>query len=282
MGERSFLFVPGIDEKKIAKAMQSSADVIVLDLEDSVIPAQKEMARANVARIITEGSNKPMLVRINSVSTPWALLDLLAVIPQKPYGIMLPKSEKASDVEKVSWISEQLGGADSELRIYPLIESAAGVERALEIAQASRRIHRLVFGALDYLLDLGLDYNSDPSLLAYPRARLVGISAMTGLEGPVDTVFPLINDEEGLQRDTLEAKTMGFTGKLIIHPLQIEIVNGLFTPSSTQIEEARQIVEVYKEAQLAGKGAIQWKGKMLDEPVLKRAQRVLEQVFKNA
>lgn len=277
MRDRSFLFVPGNDEKKIAKALQSTADVIVFDLEDSVIPAQKEWARANVVGILAERLGKPMLVRINSVSTPWALQDLLAVLPQKPYGIMLPKSELACDIKKVCWVSEQLTGADSEPRIYPLIESAAGVERALEIAQASRRICRLVFGALDYLLDLGLDYNSDPSLLAYARARLVGISAITGLEGPVDTVYPVFNDEEGLLRDTLEAKKLGFAGKLVIHPRQIEIVNRVFSQSSAQIEEAKQIVKVYKEAQLEGKGAIQWKGKMIDEPILKRAQRVLQQ-----
>lgn len=277
MRGRTFLFAPSSDVKKAEKALASTADIVVLDLEDAVAPSEKDQARTNIATLLKGERIKPVLVRINAVTSPWALKDLLAVLPLNPDGVMLPKAEIATDVKKVCWTISQLLGADNETGIYPLIETAAGVEQALEIARASRRVRRLVFGALDYSLDLGLNYTGDPSTLAYARARLVGASAAARLEGPVDTVYPALKDEEGLRQDTLAGKLLGFKGKLIIHPAQIGIVNEMFTPPAEEIEEARQIVEVYRQAQAEGKGAVQWKGKMLDEPVLKRAEQVLAQ-----
>ncbi len=277
MRGRTFLFAPASDLKKAEKALASAADIVVLDLEDAVALSEKEQARANIESLLKAGNAKPVLVRINAVTSPWALKDLLAVLPLNPDGIMLPKAEIATDAKKVCWIITQVMGTDSEIGIYPLIETAAGVEQALAIAQASRRVRRLVFGALDYSLDLGLNYTGDSSTLAYARARLVGASAAARLEGPVDTVYPALKDEEGLRKDTLAAQLVGFKGKLVIHPAQIEVVNEMFTPPAEEIEDARQIVSVYRQAQAEGKGAVQWKGKMLDEPVLKRAEQVLAQ-----
>lgn len=275
MSRCTFLFAPGSDRKKSEKAMASEADVIILDLEDAVAMTEKEQARENIIGMLVKSQSKPVLVRINALSTIWSLQDLLAVVPLKPLGIVLSKTESAFDVKKVSWIIDQLIGKEGEVDIYPLIESARGVEEAVNIAQASKRIKRLIFGALDYTLDIGLSYTNDPLIHSYARARLVAASAVAGIEGPIDTVYPAFKDEKGLRRDTLEGKKMGFKGKLVIHPAQIAIVKELYTPTPEETEEARQIVEVYLQALAEGKGAIQWQGKMLDEPVLKRAQQVL-------
>lgn len=275
MSARTFLFAPGSDLAKVDKALASAADIVIIDLEDAVAPQEKERARANVVEVLRAKPTKSVLVRVNSLSTAWALPDLLAIVPLLPHGIVIPKAQSNIEIKIVSWVIEQLAGVNSGIDIYPLIETATGVEKATSIAKASARVKRLIFGALDYSLDLGLSYSGDPTVLAYARARLVVASAAAGLEGPIDTVYPGFKDEDGLRRDTLEAKKLGFKGKLVIHPAQIIPVNEVFTPSEVEFEEAHQIVEVYRQAQAEGKGAVQWKGKMIDEPVLKRAEQIL-------
>lgn len=279
MSGRTFLFAPGSDKKKTQKAIVSEADVIILDLEDAVALSEKVQARENIMEILTNERTKPIFVRINALSTPWALQDLLSVVPLNPDGLVLPKTESDVDVKKVCWIIDQLLGEEGGIGVYPLIETACGVEEVVTIARASKRVKRLIFGALDYSLDIGLSYTGDSSTYYYARARLVAASAIAGLEGPVDTVYPAFKDEEGLRQDTLEGKKIGFKGKLVIHPTQIALVNKLFTPTSEEYEEARQIVGIYLQAQAEGRGAIQWKGKMLDEPVLKRAQQVMKLII---
>lgn len=275
MSGRTFLFAPGSERQKSEKALASDADVIILDLEDAVAITEKEHARASIVQLLSEKRTKLVLVRINSLSTTWALQDLLSIVPLKPDGIVLPKTESALDVKKVCWVIDQLLGKECDLGIYPLIETACGVEEAVTIAQASKRIKRLIFGALDYSLDIGLNFTGDPFTYSYARARLVAASAVAKLQGPIDTVYPAFRDEKGLRKDTLDGRKIGFKGKLVIHPAQITIVNQLYTPSVEEFEEARQIVEACMQAQVEGKGAIQWQGKMLDEPVLRRAQQVL-------
>ena len=161
--------------------------------------------------------------------------------------------------------------------IYPLIETAAGIADAKSIALASLRVKQLIFGALDYSLDLGIAYDRESEALTYARNRLVAASAQAKLPGPIDTVYPHVKDDEGLRLDSLRAKALGCKGKLVIHPGQVEIVQNVFSPSEAEIEEAKEIVMIYQKAQSEGIGAVQWKGKMLDEPVLKRAQQILRE-----
>ncbi len=292
MKSRVFLFAPGSDLKKAEKALGSAADLVILDLEDAVAPSEKERARLNVVELVRAHREREVLVRVNALSTPWALQDLLAVVPEKPYGIVLPKAESASDVARVSWVIDQLLGemqgkingtvgapavGDVGLVIYPLIETAAGVANADSIALASSRVKQLIFGALDYSLDLGIAYDSESEALTYARNRLIGASAQAKLPGPIDTVYPSVKDEEGLRRDSVKGKALGFKGKLVIHPGQINVVQNVFSPSEAELEDAKAIVQVYQKAQAEGIGAVQWKGKMLDEPVLKRAQQILSE-----
>lgn len=289
MKSRVFLFAPGSDVKKAEKALASTADLVILDLEDAVAPAEKERARSQVAELVKAHRERDVLVRVNALSTVWALQDLLAIIPVQPYGIVLPKAEPAH-VARVSWVIDQLLGTvkkgtadnsgarvstESGPVIYPLIETASGVANAGSIAVASKRVKQLIFGALDYCLDLGIAYDSESEALTYARNHLVAASAQAKLPGPIDTVYPSVKDSEGLRKDSLTAKALGFKGKLVIHPGQIEVVQEVFSPSAAEIEDAQEIVRVYQEAQAQGIGAVQWKGKMLDEPVLKRAQQVL-------
>lgn len=280
MKSRVFLFTPGSDIKKAEKALGSAADYVILDLEDAVAPLEKKHARANVVELLQSHQGREVLVRINALTTPWALQDVLAIVPVKPSGIVVPKAEAAEDIAKISWLIEQLldsrdGETGNGPVIYPLIETAAGLVNAERIAVASHRVKQLIFGALDYSLDLGITYDSESEALNYARNRLVAASAQAKLPGPIDTVYPNVKDVEGLKRDSLKARALGFKGKLVIHPVQIEIVESVFSPSESEIEEAKEIVQVYQKAQSEGVGAVQWKGKMLDEPVLKRAQQVL-------
>lgn len=282
MKTRVFMFSPGSDRIKSKKALESAADVIILDLEDAVVPSEKEQARLNVAEAVRTYRNRQVLVRINALSTPWALQDLLTVVPELPTGIVLPKSETASDIIKASWVIDQLNSDKSAkdekgIGLYPLIETAAGIAQAESIAQASSRVRRLIFGALDYSLDLGISYDRESEAINFARNRLVLASVQSKLPGPIDTVYPNVKDTEGLKQDSLKAKALGFKGKLIIHPGQIEIVNTIFSPSPVELEEAAEIVEVYQKAKAEGIGAVLWKGKMLDEPVLKRAHQILEE-----
>ncbi len=221
MKSRAFLFAPGSDLKKTEKALGSAADIVILDLEDAVAPSEKERARLNVVELVRAHRSREVLVRVNALSTPWALQDLLAVAPEKPYGIVLPKAESASDVGRVSWVIDQLlGGVQEEtgatpglsaggnvgLAIYPLIETAAGIANTESIALASLRVKQLIFGALDYSLDLGIAYDRESEALTYARNRLVTASAQAKLPGPIDTVYPNVKDDEGLSRTALEQK----------------------------------------------------------------------------
>lgn len=274
MRTRTFLFAPGSDAKKAEKALLSNADVIILDLEDAVAPTEKKGARGIIVGLLRAERRKPILVRINSGLTTWALADLLAIVPWQPDGIVVPKASP-SDIQKVCWVVEQLAGLEHKIGIYPLIETAGGVEEALATAQAGREVRQLIFGALDYCADVGLTFTGDPFPVSYARSRLAVASAAAGLPGPIDTVYPGFKDEEKLRQDTLEGKKLGFRGKLVIHPAQIDVVNELYSPTQEEISEARQIVEVYEQAKAVGLGSVQWKGKMLDEPVLKRAQQII-------
>lgn len=274
MSSKVFLFAPGSDMKKAEKALGSQADSVILDLEDAVAPSEKVQARTNVAQLLERQRSKQVLVRINALTTVWSLQDMLAILPQSPDGILLPKTESTADVQALSWVMDQVGG-QGETKIYPLIETAAGVENAKEIVQASQRIGQLFFGALDYYLDLGLSYTEDPECALYARSRLVAASVSGKLPGPIDTVYPVIKDEDGLRRDCVNAKKLGFRGKMIIHPAQIPVVQEVFASSKEELQDAKQIVDIYEKAQLEGKGAIQWKGKMLDEPVLRRAKQIV-------
>lgn len=277
---RSFLFVPADSERKIAKAMAAAADSLILDLEDAVAPANKDAARRLAAEALTGRVRPDIGVRVNAIDTPWYLADLCAVARAGPRFVMLPKCEGAADVVRLAHqldlLEAQAGIAAGSIGILPLVtESAAAVLRC-DFTGASSRLIGLCFAAEDLSTDLGIAPRSPagryraPMLLA--RATVPLAAAAAGVPA-IDTPYPVPGDLDGLRRESADALADGFSGKLCIHPGQIDIVNEAFSPSAAEIDWARKIVTAFDAAQ--GSGVISLDGKMVDRPHLARAQQLL-------
>jgi citrate lyase subunit beta/citryl-CoA lyase len=267
---RSFLFAPGSNEKLIVKALNSSADAVIIDLEDAVAVAEKENARAIAVSISIMPRNKPLYIRVNSAKCSFFSEDLASIIEANIDGIVLPKCEEADEILKVISVIKK------NLDIIPLIESAAGLTNLKEIGTASKNISRFAFGAIDYTLDIGAKYTKSGLELLYPRSYMVIVSKVMGLLPPVDTVFPDLKDEKGLRDETVHIKNLGLFGKLAIHPKQISVINEIFTPAEDEIAEARKIVDAFNVSEKQGIASIELDGQFIDYPVYKKAQLLLE------
>jgi citrate lyase subunit beta/citryl-CoA lyase len=279
---RSLLFVPANNWRMVQSAQQKKADAIILDLEDAVPIQEKETARwlARDAATLLKDAGHNVIIRVNSFSTGLVEEDLLYSISEKVDGIMLPKSETK---EEILNLAQQMEKNESKIglgkrSIIPLIESAKGIHNAYEIASASDRIVALSFGAADFLRDFGRSYftmSSDESELLYARSHLV-VSARASGVFAIDTPFlGPITDKEGLIEETKIAANLGFKGKLCIHPMHIEPVHQIFSPSENDIELAKGIVEEYEKAVAKGLGATSFKGRMIDEVTYKIAKDTL-------
>jgi citrate lyase subunit beta/citryl-CoA lyase len=255
---RSYLFVPGNRPDRYAKACATRAGAVIVDLEDAVAPAEKSGARQALAGWLS--AQQRVLVRVNAPRSPWFADDLRACASEGVSAIVLPKAERAEEVEAVSAIC-------GSRPVLPLVETACGVWNVLAIAKA-RHVRSLLFGSLDFQSDLGA---SDDDLL-YARSRLVLASRVAGIEAPVDGITQAIEDTELLRRDCERARALGFRGKLCIHPKQVDVVNRCFSPSEDDLAWARRVVEAF--AQSSGNVAL-LDGRMIDRPVLVRAQALL-------
>lgn len=278
---RTLLFAPGNVARRVEKALGSAADAVILDLEDAVPINEKEGVRPVVATALKQSRRVNCYVRVNALDTGLTIDDLTAVISVELDGIMAPKVETPADLEKIDWYMGYLEKKQSiprgSIDLIPLIENARGVENAPAIAGAVARVKRLCFGAVDYTADLGIDLTADGAEIFYARSRLVNASRAAGLEPPIDTVYPQIRDAGGLLEDTARARRLGFQGKLIIHPDQIEPVNRIFTPSEEEIAFARKVVSAFQEAEARGHAAITLEGgKFVDYPVVQNARRLLQ------
>lgn len=272
MLHRSYLFVPGRDPHRIRKALESPADAVIIDLEDAVAYEEKEAARQTVCQVMREGgaARSNVYLRVNDVNSPFWQADCVCAQEAGFRGIMLPKVGSAEDIRRVSReLSERM-------QIIPLIETARGVFFAHEIASADPAVVRLAFGAVDYSLDLGISLTYEQQELIFPRSQLVVASRAAGIDPPIDTVFVDLNHEEGLIREARMAKRLGFRGKLVIHPKQIQPVHAVFSPTKEELEWAQAVVEAFQEAEKKGVGAISVQGKMVDYPVYKQALAILQ------
>jgi citrate lyase subunit beta/citryl-CoA lyase len=284
---RSLLFVPGDSERKFAKALASRADALILDLEDSVAPANKEGARKAVRDAIHEARRKKtrprIYVRVNPLGSGLLEADLDAVTTARPDGIMLPKSRGGQDVmqlsTKLAVREAESDLPDGEIAILPIAtESAAALFNMGSYAGASRRLSALTWGAEDLSADVGAATNrladgayTDP----YRLARALTLFAATAAEvAPIDTVFVNFRDMAGLASECAAARRDGFGGKLAIHPDQVATINEAFTPSAEAIARARAIIEVFRAN--PGAGVLGLDGQMIDRPHIKRAERLLE------
>jgi citrate lyase subunit beta/citryl-CoA lyase len=258
MACRSYLFVPGNRPDRYAKACASGAGQVIVDLEDAVAPAEKASARASLVEWL--GGGRAVAVRVNAPGSEWFVDDLRACAHEAVSAIVLPKAELAQDVEQVTAIC-------GPRPVLPLIETARGLWNALSVAQAPG-VRALLFGSLDFQADLDA---SDDDLL-FARSQLVLVSRVAGIGAPIDGVTQAIDDPELLRRDCQRARQLGFGGKLCIHPRQVDIVNRCFSPSAEDLAWARRVVDAF--AQSSGNAA-RFEGRMIDRPVLLRAQAML-------
>jgi len=278
---RSWMFVPGNHPRRLTKAKELSADVIIYDLEDAVPPDEKETARRLVREALRHSPDRVQFVRVNDPSTPYFVDDLAETTGAGLSGIVLPKATGRDSVlfadSLLSRFEERSGVPKGSTEIVPLVETAVGLYHAYEIASAGSRVRRLAFGSIDFALDIGAQLTKEGTEVLYARSRLVVVSRAAGIEPPIDAVFADIRDSDGLLQEARLAKQLGFRGKMVIHPSQIDVVNRVFSPTPQEVEEAKKITQAFSEALETGSAAIRVDGKMVDLPVARRAKQILEQ-----
>jgi citrate lyase subunit beta/citryl-CoA lyase len=263
---RSFLFVPGSEERKLVRALESDADAVVVDLEDAVAPGEKAAARALTARVVGEvETNAVRLVRVNAVGTEWHDADVASVEATEADGIVLPKATAAAATAV---------GARIDLPVVAIVETAAGLRDAFAIASHAS-VGVLMLGAVDLGLDLGLEPREDALEILFARSSLVVDSAAAGIRAPVDRVWVDVRDLAGLARDCAVARSLGFRAKALVHPDQIAPTHAAFAPSNEELQRAREIVAAYERAAADGRGVVALDGEMIDAPVVERARELL-------
>ena len=277
---RSLVFVPGNRENMLERARSFDADIIMIDLEDSVPPGEKvaarDMAREWVATLRGEG--KRVMVRVNSLDTGLTRAELEAIVSPDLHGISLGKVESVRDIRTVDTLLAPLEAAAGlevgSLRIIPWIETASAMWDARAIAESSPRVAGIAFGAEDFTNDMGIERTDTGEEVSVARS-LVPIAARAAQVGALDSPFVRFRDPDSLRDDAQRARRMGYTGKFAIHPAQLEIINDTFSPSAEEVEYARRVVEAWDAAEAAGRGSLALDGRMVDVPVVKRAQNLL-------
>ena len=279
---RSYLYAPGSAPRVMHKALMSGADAVVLDLEDAVAPAAKDLARADVAKLLDEldpaATAADVHVRINRDGEGYSERDLESVVVPGLDGLRLPKAETAEAIAHVAARIDQLerdrGLAAGRIRLYPILESALGAVQLAELTTASPRTARFSFGAADLLADLGAFGDDDLATLTI-RSELIVRSRVAGIGPPIDSVFTNLDDLEGLRSSAGRARALGFVGKSIIHPRQLAVVRDVFTPSDEAIAHAERIIATFDAAERDGRGADAVGGEFVDAATVARARAVL-------
>ena len=277
---RTVLSVPGNRENMLEKSKHIHADVILLDLEDSVPPEEKARARSIVKNWIPKiaGNGSKVYVRINPIEGGLAQDDLGAVIIRGIDGISQPKPSTGQDIRKVAEMLTRLekerGLPEGHIRILPWIETSLGLINAYDIASSSPRINGVIFGANDLVLETGMIRSEDGYELLYPRTKIVIAAKAAGVSA-IDTPYNNFKDDKGLIREANLARKLGFTGKFAIHPNQIDIVNRIFRPTEEEIAYAKKVVAAFEEARAKGFASASLDGKMIDIPIAQRALNVL-------
>ncbi len=280
---RSFLFVPGNNKRFIDKAKALKADIICLDLEDSVPLNDKEPARQMISDVLKARSefSSEIYVRINSFDSGFAEADLKAVVQNGINGVVIPKVNSEEEVwalsKLITTLEHERKIKDGTVEMMPSIENAKGVINAFKIASASPRVSALVFGVFDFLFDMGLEYVEDGIEYTYARAK-VPVDARAAGVYAIDSIWQKIEDIDGLIRDATAGMRLGYKGKSLIHPSQIEPVHKIFVPNKEEVEWARKVVDALSDATSKGVGAIRLEGKMVDAVHYKRAKALLDAV----
>jgi citrate lyase subunit beta / citryl-CoA lyase len=257
----SYLFVPGNRPDRFAKAFSAGADAVIIDLEDAVPPSQKEEARTAAAEWLAQ--DKPTFIRINDVNTEWFRDDLKICSLPAVAGILLPKAER---VENLAFVREK---ANPVAQILPLIETAQGFWNAQALARMPG-LQRLIFGEIDFQLDLGIKGSGEE--LLYFQSQLVLLSRLAGIQPPVAGINAAIDDLDSLRADTLRSRRLGFGAKLLIHPKQVAVVHECFRPSAEEILWAKRVL---KAAAASDGAAVSMDGQLVDRPIIAQAQSIL-------
>lgn len=278
---RSLLFVPANRERMIARAAASSADAIVLDLEDAVPADDKQLAREQAAAAVPAlaASGKPVFVRLNALTSGLTRDDVQAVVQAGLAGVVLPKTQSAQDLRDLDVLLREAelaadGVRPGDVRSVALIESAAALLRCEDIARATDRLLGLALGAEDYTLDLGVPRDGAGPALSYARGVIANVATAYGLLA-IDTPYAEYRDARGLLAEAKAARASGMKAKLLIHPEQAVTVNRAFAPDAREMARARAIVDAWDAAQRNGVGVITLDGAMIDAPVVARARAIM-------
>ena len=277
---RSMLFLPGNNPNMLINGNCLGSDAVIFDLEDAVSPAEKDAARILVRNTMRymDFRGCEIIVRINSIDTAYWQKDIDEILPYKPGLVLLPKTSSAADVlaadAYMTEVEKKLGMEQNTVGLMPLIETAMGVENAFQIASATKRVQALFLGAEDLTADLQCKRTKEGREIEYARTRLVVAARAAGV-AVYDTPFTDVNDDEGIVKDATLAKALGFTGKASISPRHVEVINSVFSPTQKDVDYAYEVMDAIALAKEQGKGAIALHGKMIDAPIVARAQQTI-------
>jgi citrate lyase beta subunit len=278
---RALLYMPGDDRRKIEKSTTLGVDCVCMDMEDGVAISHKSEARAVIAQAMKDldFGNSERCIRINSFGSGFEKFDLAAAVAANPNSIVVPKIETATQVKSISEYIEiyELSSKMNigSIRMLVGVETARGVLNLKEIAEADKRLDAIIFGAEDYAASISATRTKEAEEVLYARSAVVTACAANDLQA-IDMVYIDFRDIEGLRVEAEQGARLGFSGKQIIHPNQVAAVQEAFTPSAEAIEYAQRVVKAFTASQKEGKGAFALDGKMIDMPLLKNAQKVLD------
>ncbi len=277
---RTYLFAPGNHQRRVEKAFGLSADAVILDLEDAVAIAEKVATREVVCQALARPRNCAGFVRVNAYDTEFCYGDIQAIVSSDLDGIVLPKLESVEDLKSVDWLLNNLererGLAPGSIDLMPIIETARGAAAIRDLARAGARVRRFAFGAGDYTRDLAMDWSLGEAELLPIRSEMVLASRLGRLEPPVDTVFIHLKEHAAFRASCETVRSLGFQGKMCIHPDQVPVTNDAFTPSAESVAWSTKVVAAFAEAEKAGVASIQIDGYFVDYPIVEKAQRTLD------
>jgi len=283
---RTLLFAPGSRPELLAKAQAGSADALIFDLEDSVPASAKDAARANVTEALAAGLRKPMYLRINNPRAGDFRADL-ALLQRSGslanvMGVILPKADDAQDVAAVAEALDAIEASGKaptgSLAIVPLVETCLGLRNTFDLCRASPRVVGIALASAeqgDFMVDLGGRWTPRSMALAYPRSKMVVDARAAGIQWIVDGVFMNLKDLGALRTECELARELGFTGKMAIHPTQVDVMHEVFSPSDEEVDYARGLLAAFREAEARGIGAVQYRGMMVDYANVRLAERTL-------
>ncbi|RUA11185.1 MAG: CoA ester lyase [Flavobacteriia bacterium] len=278
---RTMLYIPGNNPAMLQQGGVYGADSLLLDLEDAVAINQKDAARILVRNILKEIDfyEAEICVRVNHIDTPFGMEDLEEIVPLQPDAIRFPKTETPEELERLIEIIEKIEDKHNlphdQMTLHVMIETALGVQNVFDIAKLSKRVDAITIGGQDLTADMNISGTKDGSGIDLARKMIV-MAAKANKIDAIDTVFVDVNDDEGLRKETEYSKSIGFTGKAVINPRQIDIIHEVYQPTEEEIRKAYKIIRAFKKNKEAGIGVFSVDGKMVDAPVMARAAYVLE------